>query len=327
MSEGYYHERMTQIQDTSREMRIDPDSFAGGYFRNAVYRHWDPYSDIPDALLEQDLQRIIDSDIEFEAFEAFRASVAKFGAGEEAVTEDLAPLMLVLDDINDQMFLSTQIYEEAKHTQFFDRYWRDVINPAAEAKGFEVTNPTDQRYFNDDYIELFDRTEEAMHRLLTEDTPTNRAKAYCHYHLVVESVLAQTGYWGLQANFSETGPERWNDEGEQLMLDGLIEGITRIRSDEGRHVGFGMHKVQRLIAEEDVDPDVVQDVLTELLPLVAGTVQSEFDTGSDPTPLIEYAQEKLTRRIEIITNAEAELPPVEELVKIEGAEDPAPADD
>ena len=320
---------MTQIRDTSREMRIDPDSFAGGYFRNAVYRHWDPYEDISEELLQQDRQRLIDSDIDFEQFEAFRASVAKFGAGEEAVTEDLAPLMLMLEDINDQMFVSSQIYEEAKHTQFFDRYWRTVINPVAEAKEWEVTAPTDQRYFPEEYIELFDRTEEAMHRLLEEDTPENRAKAFCHYHLVVESVLAQTGYYGLQASFSDAGPDDWGDEvdTEDIYLDGLIEGITRIRSDEGRHVGFGMNKVQGLIAEESVDPDIVQGILTDLLPLVAGTVQTEFDTGADPAPLIEYAQEKLSKRIEIITDADAELPPVEELVKIEGADDPAPADD
>ena len=320
---------MTQIRDTSREMRIDPDSFAGGYFRNAVYRHWDPYEDISEELLQQDRQRLIDSDIDFEQFEAFRASVAKFGAGEEAVTEDLAPLMLTLEDINDQMFVSSQIYEEAKHTQFFDRYWRTVINPVAEAKEWEVTAPTDQRYFPEEYIELFDRTEEAMHRLLEEDTPENRAKAFCHYHLVVESVLAQTGYYGLQASFSDAGPDDWGDEvdTEDIYLDGLIEGITRIRSDEGRHVGFGMNKVQGLIAEEGVDPDIVQGILTDLLPLVAGTVQTEFDTGADPAPLIEYAQEKLSKRIEIITDADAELPPVEELVKIEGADDPAPADD
>jgi ribonucleoside-diphosphate reductase beta chain len=320
---------MTQIRDTSREMRIDPDSFAGGYFRNAVYRHWDPYEDISEELLQQDRQRLVDSDIDFEQFEAFRASVAKFGAGEEAVTEDLAPLMLTLEDINDQMFVSSQIYEEAKHTQFFDRYWRTVINPVAEAKGWEVTAPTDQRYFPEEYIELFDRTEEAMHRLLEEDTPENRAKAFCHYHLVVESVLAQTGYYGLQASFSDAGPDDWGDEvdTEDIYLDGLIEGITRIRSDEGRHVGFGMNKVQGLIAEEGVDPDIVQGILTDLLPLVAGTVQTEFDTGADPAPLIEYAQEKLSKRIEIITDADAELPPVEELVKIEGADDPAPADD
>jgi ribonucleoside-diphosphate reductase beta chain len=317
---------MTQVTDTSRELRIDPESFAGGYFRNAVYRHWDPYEDVSAELLEQDRRRIVDSEMAFEQFEAFRASLAKFGAGEEAVTEDLAPLLLVLEDIDDQMFVTSQIYEEAKHTQFFDRYWRTVIDPAAEAKGWEVTAPTDQRYFPEAYVELFDRTEAAMERLLEADTPTNRAKAYCHYHLVVESVLAQTGYWGLQATFGEGPPENWAEtDDEKLFLDGLIEGIARIRSDEGRHVGFGMRKVQTLIAEEGVDQSVVQETLTELLPLVSGTVQTEFQTDADPRPLVEYAQEKLQKRIEIITDADAELPPVERLVEIEGS-DPTTAD-
>jgi hypothetical protein len=84
---------MTGIRDTDREMRIDPDSFSGGYFRNAVYRHSDPYEDVPEELLEGDRERIVDSEMTFERFGAFRASVAKFGAGEEAVTEDLAPLI------------------------------------------------------------------------------------------------------------------------------------------------------------------------------------------------------------------------------------------
>jgi ribonucleoside-diphosphate reductase beta chain len=322
---------MSRYADASRSLRLDPDSFSGGYFRNAVYRHWDPYEDIPEALLEQDLQNIKDAeDMTFEEFEGFRSSIAKFGAGEEAVTEDLAPLMLTLDSIDDQMFVSSQIYEEAKHTQFFDRYWRNVINPAAEAKGWEVTKPTDDRYFNDDYEALFDKTEAAMHRLLEEDqdTPENRVRAYCHYHLAVESVLAQTGYWGLQASFSESGPENWNleEDEDQLILDGLIEGITRIRSDEGRHVGFGMHKVREHVQEGDVDGAIVQETLNELLPHIAGTVQTEFDTGQDQTPLIEYATEKLSRRIEIITEREAEVPPVEELVQIEGLDEEQAAD-
>jgi ribonucleoside-diphosphate reductase beta chain len=273
----------------------------------------------------------VDSDIDLEQFEAFRASVAQFGAGEEAVTENLAPLMLVLEDINDQVFVSSQIYEEAKHTQFFDRYWREVMNPVAEAKGREVVPPTDQRYVPEGYVELFDRTEAAIDRLLEpgEDTPTNRAKAFCHYHLVVESVLAQTGYWGFQAIFSDGPPENLNEseDDEDVILEGLIEGITRARSDEGRDVGFGTHEVQRLIAEEDVDPAVVQEPLSELLSLVSESVQSEFDTDGDLTPLVEYAQEKPSRRIEIITDADADPPPVEELVEIEGAEDHAAAGD
>jgi ribonucleoside-diphosphate reductase beta chain len=329
---------MSRYADASRTLRLDPESFSGGYFRNAVYRHWDPYEDIPQELLEQDLENLKAADMTFEEFEDFRANIAKFGAGEEAVTEDLAPLMLTLEDINDQMFVSSQIYEEAKHTQFFDRYWRDVVDPAAEARGWEVTRPTDERYFNADYEALFDKTEAAMYRLLEDggDTPENHTRAFCHYHLAVESVLAQTGYWGLQASFSETGPENWNldEEEEQLVLDGLVEAITRIRSDEGRHVGFGMYKVRELVQQEGVDPDIVQETLQELLPHIAGTVQSEFDTGQDTGPLVEYASDKLTRRIEIITEREAEVPPVEELVQIEGLDEESggghrvePADD
>jgi ribonucleoside-diphosphate reductase beta chain len=222
----------------------------------------------------------------------------------------------VLDDVDKQMFLTTQLYEEAKHTAFFDRYWREVVDPVAEACGFEVTAPTDERYFNEDYVELFDRTEAAMANLLEDDSPESLARAYCHYHLVVESVLAQTGYYGIQATWSPTGPDL-PVEGEFVHLEGLIEGITRVRSDEGRHVGFGMHEVQRLIAEEGVDPDVVQETLQNLLPLVTGTVQNP-ETDIDSTELVSYASEKLSRRVEIITDSEAELPPVEELVHVEG---------
>jgi ribonucleoside-diphosphate reductase beta chain len=313
---------MTQVQDDSREMRIDPDSFAGGYFKNAVYRHWDPYEDIPEADIQADREKLVESDMTEAEFDEFRTTIALFGAGEEAVTEDLMPLGIALDDINKQMFVSSQIYEEAKHTQFFDRYWRDVINPVAEERGWEVTAPTNQRYFGQDYIDLFDKNEAAMERLLTDDTPENRAKAYCHYHLVIESVLAQTGYYGIQSSFSDTGSDEVALR-EQPDLDGLVGGITRIRSDEGRHVGFGMQEVRELIQDHGVDPEVVQDTLQSLMPHVAGIVQQSSGEATNPVPLVEYSRDKLTRRVEIITDSDAVVPPVDQLVQIEGSEDAA----
>jgi ribonucleoside-diphosphate reductase beta chain len=108
-------------------------------------------------------------------------------------------------------------------------------------------------------------------------------------------------------------------EGEPVYLEGLVEGIARIRSDEGRHVGFGMQEVQRLVGE-GVDPAIVEDTLGELLPLVAGTVENP-DSEIDSMMLVEYATEKLGRRIEIITDTDADLPPVEEFVHIEGGRD------
>ncbi len=310
---------MPQIEDTTRNYRLDPDSFAGGYFRNAVYRHWDPYEDIPQSMLEADRSRLRGDDIDQAEFESLRRTLALFGAGEEAVTEDLTPLLQVTSDVDRELFLTSQLYEEAKHTQFFDRYWREVIDPVARDRGFEVTNPTDQRYFSEDYVALFEKTATAMERLLSEDSPTNRARAYCHYHLIVESVLAQTGYYGLQSTFSPTGADRTGEN--HIDLDGLIEGITRVRSDEGRHVGFGMHEVQRLIGEEEVDPGVVQSTLTELLGHVVGILQAGEELEEPAVSneaLTKYATEKTSRRIEIITDAAAELPPVDELVRIEG---------
>ena len=317
---------MTQVEDVTRQMRLDRESIGQGYFEHAVYNHWDPYEDISEADIEADCEKMIaDEDLTEAEFEEFMLVLALFGAGEEAVTEDLAPMMLALEDINDQMFISSQIYEEAKHTQFFDRYWRNVVLPVAEERGFEATYPTNQRFFDDGYIQLFDKNEAAMECLLTDNTPENRAKAYCHYHLVVESVLAQTGYYGLTSTFSPGGDDVIAQR-DLPHLEGLVQGVTYIRSDEGRHVGFGMQKVQRLIAEEGVDPQVVRETLQELMPHVANTV-SQFNEVTNPVPLVEYARDKLTRRIEIITDADAEIPDVERLVEIDDSPDTAPADD
>ena len=312
---------MTQVEDSSREMRLDQDSFAQGYFKNAVYRHWDPY-EIEG--LEADKEKMIEFAPEEEKFDELRAAIARFGAGEEAVTEDLMPRGLALEDINDQMFLSSQIYEEGKHTQFFDRYWREVINATAEELGYEVTQPTDQRYFNDHYIALFDKTEAAMENLLEDDSPRARTEAYCHYHLTVESVLAQTGYYGFTSAFSDSGTDDVTDE-DYPNAEGLVNGIAKIRSDEGRHVGFGMQKVRGYVQSGEVDEDVVQETLQDLMPHVAGTF-GDLTEGLNPMPLIEYSRDKLTRRIEIITDAEAEVPDVDELVKLSDRDEAAAAD-
>jgi ribonucleoside-diphosphate reductase beta chain len=302
---------MTQIEDESREMRLDPDSFAQGYFRNAVYRHWDPYAVEG---LETDRERLTDRGMTAAEFEEFCTGLSRFGAGEEAVTEDLMPLALVLEDVDDQMFVSSQIYEEAKHAQFFDRYWREVVDPVAEAFGFERREPTDQRFFNDEYVTLFDRTEAAMERLLEADSPENRVVAYTHYHLAVESVLAQTGYYGFQSAFSDRGSDDVAG-GELPTLPGIVAGLKQIRGDEGRHVGFGMHKIRGHVQRGEVEPAVVEDTLDELLPQIMGTV-NDFGETIDPTPLVRYAGDKLGRRIEVLTDAEAEIPPVDELVDI-----------
>ncbi len=288
-------------------LAIDHDARSFRYFRNAVERHWDPHA----IDLSADRERI--GDLGDPGFEALRRTLALFGAGEQAVTEDLAPLGVVLDGIEDQMFVTTQLYEEAKHADFFDRYWGTVIHPEEEARGLERSSPLADRWFSESYYELFERNDAAMHRLLEADTPENRAKAYCHYHLVIEGILAQTGYYGVQMTYSDEVPETPN-------LPGLYEGFSSIRSDEGRHVGFGMARLKSLIESGAVSADLVNETVNDLVPLTQGIVSESDDPeapGLGEEELSAYAADKHTQRMQQIVDATADIPDVDELVRLD----------
>ncbi|WP_290810606.1 ribonucleoside-diphosphate reductase [Halovivax sp.] len=297
---------------------MDRDSRSNRYYRNAVERHWDP----GEIDLGRDLENLRAYAEAADSFERVNLDgivngIAKFGAGEDAVTEDLAPLAVVLDDIDDQLFLTTQLYEEAKHADFFDRYWREVVWGLEDHLGWERSSPRDEKWFNEPYVELFDRNRRAQYRLLADDTPENLAIAYCHYHLTVEGILAQTGYFGMQRSFG-------GDAFEELPhLPGLVEGFTKIRSDEGRHVGFGMNQLKTLVQEEGVDSRLVETTVADLLPLVQGITEDDrFQPEGDPVGMEEgelaaYAMEKHAQRLEQIADASAEIPDVDELVSLE----------
>ncbi|WP_436346785.1 ribonucleotide-diphosphate reductase subunit beta [Natronorubrum sp. FCH18a] len=296
--------------DSTPDLQLDHSVRPHRYYRNAVEKHWDPH----DIDLERDREEI--TELPDVAFEALKESLALFGAGEESVTEDLAPLAVVLDDIGDQMFITTQLYEESKHTDFFDRYWREVVRPEEERRGQELSSPTDEKWFNEPYNELFERNEEAMARLLEDDSPENRAKAHCHYHLTIEGILAQTGYYGLTLAYGENEPDLPN-------LLGLVEGLKLVRSDEGRHVGFGMAQLKSLVIDGDVDPDVLRETVGELVPLVQRSLvtddgaSSEGGPGPSPSDLSEYAYNKHEQRMKQITTASEQIPDVEELTELE----------
>lgn len=288
-------------------LSLDTDDQSYRYYRHAVENHWDP------AEIDLSADREAIGDLDDGSFEALKETLALFGAGEEAVTEDLAPLGAVLDGTEDQLFITTQLYEEAKHTDFFERYWREIVNGEEETRSQDRSSPTEDRWFNDPYLELFERNEAAMARLLDADTPENRAKAYSHYHLTVEGILAQTGYFGLTRAYGEKNEELPH-------LPGLVEGLTRIRGDEGRHVGFGMAQLKALIETGEIEAELVEGTVSELVPLVQGAIpQYDSDSaGPESGELIEYATEKHGQRMGQITNAAAEIPDIEKLTALEG---------
>ena len=63
--------------------------------------------------------------------EALLQLTAAFLGGEEAVTLDLLPLVLAIareGRLEEEMFLTTFLFEEAKHMDFFSRWIREVTD-------------------------------------------------------------------------------------------------------------------------------------------------------------------------------------------------------
>ncbi|GAB3029861.1 ribonucleotide-diphosphate reductase subunit beta [Natronobiforma cellulositropha] len=286
-------------------LRLDTERQSYRYYRNAVERHWDP------AAIDLSSDRESITALSADSFDSVRGTIALFGAGEETVTEELAPLSVVLEDFTDQLYVTTQLYDEAKHAEFFDRYWERVVVPEERRRGLDPTGLLEERWFPPAYLELLERTETAMARLLTDDTPENRARAYCHYHLTIEGVLAQTGYYSVDQELRRNGT---------AALPGLLEGFDHIRTDEGRHVGFGMWKLKRLLAD-GVSPGVVEETTAPLVDLTVATVRESVvdETGYVGEKLATYAERKGEERLGQLFDEER-LPAVDELVRLERSE-------
>ncbi len=245
-------------------------------YRKAKQLHWDPAT--IDLRADRDQWPVIQRDFAAERFpEQILRLTSLFYEGEESVTKTLAPFCSAVSrlglGIDKELFLTTQLYEEAKHFEFFARYFAEV---------FAVDGSITRQYLTPaPQAVLVSDLEEVTERLRREDDPERLratfAEAITHYMGVVEAMLARTGYVGAHDALATRG---W--------LPGLQEGYRLIRRDEGRHVAFGMRCIAELTTAHPELRPVVQDVFDRLLPNVLATVQ-EFDY---PTPLVDL--DKLT---------------------------------
>lgn len=188
--------------------------------------------------------------------------IALFHAGEESVATTLAPYLGAAGrlglGVDVEMYLTSQVYEEAKHFEFFARYVREVIGPDADDMARFVTGPS-RAVLVDDLDAVSDRLRRAEGGALRPAW----VEAVTHYMGVVEAMLARTGYRGVHETLAARG---W--------LPGLQEGFRLIRRDEGRHVAFGIHMIADECARDAAMAQVVQATFERHLPNVLATVGS-----------------------------------------------------
>jgi ribonucleoside-diphosphate reductase beta chain len=183
-----------------------------------------------------------------------------FQAGEESVTLELLPLILVIAEegrLEEEMFLASFLWEEAKHVESFRRFFDEVAHDRSDLS----------RYHTPNYRRIFyDALPTAMNRLRTDRSPVAQAEASVTYNMIVEGVLAETGYRAYDALLQRNG-----------IMPGMQQVVGHLRRDEARHIAYGVYLLSRLVAEHG-DPvwDAIRRRLDALLAPALGVVAEAF---------------------------------------------------
>jgi len=217
-----------------------------------------------------------------------------FVAGEESVTLELLPLISTIareGRLDEEMFLTTFLWEEAKHVDFFAHGFLRQIAPDAG----DLT-----RYHSPAYKRMFyDALPHAMQALTVDHSPVAQIRASVTYNMIVEGVLAETGYEAYFAALSRNN-----------LLPGLCHGITLLKRDESRHIAYGVFLLSRLIVADRSLWAVAEAQMNALFPIAMELI-SEIFTAYDVMPfglhLDEFANIAITnfsRRMRHIEKAQ-----------------------
>ncbi|HEX8393173.1 MAG TPA: R2-like ligand-binding oxidase [Longimicrobium sp.] len=216
---------------------------------------WDP-REIDLTVDAQDWRRLND-----EERDVILRLTSLFQGGEESVTMDLLPLMMVMAQegrLEEEMYLTSFLWEEAKHVEAFRRFLDEVADEHTDLSRYHT--PSFQRL-------LGEELPEAMGRLRTDSSPAAQAAASVTYNMIVEGVLAETGYHAYDMLLQRNG-----------IMPGMQRVIGNLRRDESRHIAYGVFLLSRLVAEHG-DPvwETIEQRLNELLPLALGVVAEVFE--------------------------------------------------
>jgi ribonucleoside-diphosphate reductase beta chain len=219
-----------------------------------------------------------------------------FQAGEEGVTLDLLPLIMRVSRagwVEDEIYLTSFLWEEAKHTEFFRRWFSEV--PQIDTDLHDYLGPNYRKIF-------FEILPETMNRLITDDSQEALVHALVTYNMVIEGTLAETGYWSYARMLER-----------DRYMPGLAQGIRLIQRDESRHIRFGIYMLQRLVNENPDLWDTLQAKMFELLPIAIGlttdnmeSFQEKFGEGNFLIPPEEsqaYLQTQFQKRMNALARA------------------------
>lgn len=176
--------------------------------------------------------------------DAFAAIAAGFHHGERQVEVEL-PVFMLAGSEEAKIYLATQIEDEARHTVFFDRFYREVVG----LPGDSVQDLLDSSfsYVSETFVGPFGLLAYLADDLRRDpEDPVRRVRYGTAYFLWTEGVLALTVMKVTLTYCRRRG-----------YLPGYYTGFTASCRDEARHVQFGMRFLRDSVQE---DPRLLREI-------------------------------------------------------------------
>ncbi len=223
--------------------------------------------------------------------------MSSFFIGEERVTTEFSGLVMAYEDEQEESFLTTQQVDEARHMQFFDRFYQEVVG--VDDADIQSRLEKVRVHLNDAFVKLFDEElVEIGNRLIADPKDLGtKVEFITTYHMVIEGTLALTGQ-----NFLT---DYWEKQGK---LAGFVDGFGKVARDEHRHVAYGTWYLKQACDRDPAMAERMRAKLNELLPIAALVL---VPAGQDPnedwsmlnytsTEINAFAFNALTRRLKAI---------------------------
>ena len=222
--------------------------------------------------------------------------LSAFFKGEACVTDTLGPYISAMPDEEMRIFLTTQLADEARHTVFFARFFKEVLG--IDKTRLEDTLNAVQQYMNEhlQYI-LIDSLSDVAERIRQE--PTNLAhliEGITLYHVIVEGTMALAGQRSILEFYRQKN-----------LFPAFRGGFTAVARDESRHVVFGVKFLREMIQRDAANARVVKAAIDKYAPvaLTALTPADEYIPNilamqQDPWVSPRYALDSLRKKIKVI---------------------------
>ncbi|MBY0587842.1 R2-like ligand-binding oxidase [bacterium] len=229
-----------------------------------------------------------------------------FQSGEEAVTLDLLPLINVIaleGRLEEEMYLTSFLFEEAKHVDGFRRFLDEVCHAHEDLSRFETPS----------YAKIFhDELPRSLGRLRDDPSAEAQAEASVTYNLVVEGILAETGYHGYYTVLEERN-----------LMPGMRQMVSYLKRDESRHIAYGVFLLSRLVAEHGEGVwQVIESRINELLQPALSIIFEAFACYGDDVPFgltvdqfSTFAMSQFQHRLERMMRARSQT--LEEILETE----------